>query len=280
MSLDFRLRNITDYKTVCYREDGTMNRITECLIWATMNVGINTITKDNVNLFFSRLQITELVYGKSVMHGETKESLLTYDVITAHIGLSTNATELSKRAFKEKMFGALERYGDELLKYELKDQEKRNLSFDDVTKLNNEKNAKLERNDPPSALELKRTENRYQFPLDKIAYTARRRSAPPQPRPIRRDPPQIRGPRTVKSAALFTARVPSDIGSSCGDREPKKSLQKPRPRAVGTSAWAMFFTNNHVKNDMNVSRETMPNYCAIKKVLVNCLKNVHIMLVY
>ena len=78
------------------------------------------------------------------MHGETKESLLTYDVITAHIGLSTNATELSKRAFKEKMFGALERYGDELLKYELKDQEKRNLSFDDVTKLNNEKNAKLE----------------------------------------------------------------------------------------------------------------------------------------
>ena len=143
MSLDFRLRNITDYKTVCYREDGTMNRITECLIWATMNVGINTITKDNVNLFFSRLQITELVFGKSVMHSETKESLLTYDVITAHIGLSTNATELSKRAFKEKMFGALERYGDELLKYELKDREKYK-TFEDVSKLLNEKNSKLE----------------------------------------------------------------------------------------------------------------------------------------
>ena len=77
------------------------------------------------------------------MHSETKESLLTYDVITAHIGLSTNATELSKRAFKEKMFGALERYGDELLKYELKDREKYK-TFEDVSKLLNEKNAKLE----------------------------------------------------------------------------------------------------------------------------------------
>ena len=125
MSLDFRLRNITDYKTVCYREDGTMNRITECLIWATMNVGINTITKDNVNLFFSRLQITELVYGKSVMHGETKESLLTLEAITAHIGLSTNATRLNKRAFKEKMFGALERIANDRLKYAVRDQKVR-----------------------------------------------------------------------------------------------------------------------------------------------------------
>jgi hypothetical protein len=50
--------------------------------------------------------------------------------------------------------------------------------------------------------------------------------------------------------------------------------------AVGTRTRAMFFTNNHVKNDMNVSRETLPNYCAIKKVLVNCLKNVHIKAVY
>ena len=47
-----------------------------------------------------------------------------------------------------------------------------------------------------------------------------------------------------------------------------------------TGARAMFFTNNYTEKRINVSRETMPNYCAIKKVLVNCLKNVHIKAVY
>ena len=59
------------------------------------------------------------------MHGETKESLLTLEAITAHIGLSTNATRLNKRAFKEKMFGALERIANDRLKYVLRDQKVR-----------------------------------------------------------------------------------------------------------------------------------------------------------
>ena len=60
-----------------------------------------------------------------MLHGETKEILLSYDAITAHIGLSTNATQLSKRAFKEKMFGALERIANDRLKYAIRDQKVR-----------------------------------------------------------------------------------------------------------------------------------------------------------
>jgi hypothetical protein len=37
-----------------------------------------------------------------------------------------------------------------------------------------------------------------------------------------------------------------------------------RPRALAAQARAMFLTNNHVKNDMNVSRETLPIFCAIR----------------
>ena len=36
-----------------------------------------------------------------------------------------------------------------------------------------------------------------------------------------------------------------------------------RPRGLAAQARAMFFTNNHVKNDMSVSRETLPIFCAV-----------------
>ena len=125
MSLDFRLDEIVGYRTLCWRDDKTMNPVTENLIWATMNTGIGHIRADNVNEFFKRLQITEFVYGKSVYNPNTNESLLTLEAITAHIGLSTNATRLNKRAFKEKMFGALERIANDRLKYAIRDQKVR-----------------------------------------------------------------------------------------------------------------------------------------------------------
>ena len=125
MSLDFRLNEIVGYRTLCWRDDKTMNPVTENLIWATMNVGIGHIRADNVDEFFTRLQITEFVYGKSVYNPDTNKSLLTYDAVTAHVGLSTNATRLNKRAFKEKMWQAVERIGNERLKWELRDQKVR-----------------------------------------------------------------------------------------------------------------------------------------------------------
>ena len=36
-----------------------------------------------------------------------------------------------------------------------------------------------------------------------------------------------------------------------------------RPRALAAQARAMFFSNNIVKNDMDVSRETLPIFCAV-----------------
>jgi len=125
MSLDFRLNEIVNYRTLCWRDDKTMNPVTENLIWATMNTGIGHIRADNVNEFFTRLQITEFVYGKSVYNPDTNKSLLTLEAVTAHVGLSTNATRLNKRAFKEKMWQAVERIGNERLKWELRDQKLR-----------------------------------------------------------------------------------------------------------------------------------------------------------
>ena len=67
---------------------------------------------------------------------------------------------------------------------------------------------------------------------------------------------------------FLIVRVPSDIGSNSGDRVQKTKNKRPRPPFVHAVARAMFFTNNHVKNDMNVSRETMRIYCAEKRFLL------------
>ena len=122
MSLDFRLTDITDYKSLCWNQDGTLNRITEDLIFSTMTTGIPRISSAKVNEFFERLQVCHLIYGKGLMHAETKKSLLTYDVIKSHTGLSTNAVSLTKKQFYQKMSKGLERYGADLLRYELRDQ--------------------------------------------------------------------------------------------------------------------------------------------------------------
>ena len=122
MALHFRLNDIEDFKNLCWNKDGGMNRITEDLIFATMTTGIPRISPAKVDEFFERLQVCHLIYGKGLMHSETKESLLTYDVIKDHTGLSTNADSLTKKQFYQKMGKALERYGADLLRYELRDQ--------------------------------------------------------------------------------------------------------------------------------------------------------------
>jgi hypothetical protein len=72
----------------------------------------------------------------------------------------------------------------------------------------------------------------------------------------------------MKSAAGFFARVPSIIGSFYVEKSLKISPVQTATGVVGTSAWAMFFTNIYQKNRMNVSRETLPNYCAEKRFLL------------
>jgi hypothetical protein len=56
-------------------------------------------------------------------------------------------------------------------------------------------------------------------------------------------------------------------GPCISGQKPQKSAKNPRfaprrPRGGQAGARAMFLTNNHVKNDMIVSRETLPNFCA------------------
>jgi len=79
-----------------------------------------------------------------------------------------------------------------------------------------------------------------------------------EPRPAGREPrPAGTGPRPVG-----TGRGPALSGQKIAAIRQKSALRAAPPTRCRTGARAMFLTNNHVKNDMNVSRETLPIICA------------------
>jgi len=86
--------------------------------------------------------------------------------------------------------------------------------------------------------------------------------------------------RRANCAGVGTRAAGRDTRGAAGDRGPALSGQKtaaigqksekiePRPWGEAAQARAMFFSNNMVKNDMNVSRETLPIFCAIMRGLL------------
>jgi len=61
--------------------------------------------------------------------------------------------------------------------------------------------------------------------------------------------------RDTRGAAIKT-RIPVWSQKTAEIRQKSKN-RAPRPPACLAGAWAMFLSNNHRKNDMNVSRETI-----------------------
>jgi hypothetical protein len=63
-------------------------------------------------------------------------------------------------------------------------------------------------------------------------------------------------------AAGLKTRIPVSGQKTVINQAFTKNRAAP-PTRCWTRARAMFFTNNHVKNNMSVSRETLPIFCAV-----------------
>lgn len=113
MSLNYDLQKIDNFRDLCYErkpldeltgggdwweEDGEgvrQNPVTKSLIFATMEVGLGSITKQNAVEFYARLSLVEKVRGAYVRRipedgGRPVEEPITLEQVQAHIGLSTN----------------------------------------------------------------------------------------------------------------------------------------------------------------------------------------------
>lgn len=77
--------------------------VTNALIWTTMIVGLNSITTDNVDEFFARVETVQQATGQLCHaqneNGEWNPYMITHADIVRRIGLGTNADRLTKTQF-------------------------------------------------------------------------------------------------------------------------------------------------------------------------------------
>ena len=108
MSLNWDLTAVKDRRAVCFKEAyehekyGDMKSGSYQLIELTMIVGINKITEANHDEFFIRLRMYERVSGLCLWTTDDdgkRHSVLTADLVKAHVGLRTNASPKTKVQF-------------------------------------------------------------------------------------------------------------------------------------------------------------------------------------
>jgi hypothetical protein len=141
MGLNYRLSDITDYRSVCFErrtfttdeereallasggfmgphwgvvntEPGVVERLTvttNTLILATMNVGMGHITEKTVKEFYTRLRMQETAFGAYRRDGAGNDHPFTYAEVRAHIGLWTNAGTETNGAFHKRLTTNLRR---------------------------------------------------------------------------------------------------------------------------------------------------------------------------
>lgn len=89
---------------------------TECLIWATMFVGLNRITDENWQTFAERLRAWETAVGCLSSNGEP----IPAETVKRHVGLSTNASTLTGPKFTKQLAEAGARTAREAVARELR----------------------------------------------------------------------------------------------------------------------------------------------------------------
>jgi hypothetical protein len=87
--------------------------VADMVIWMTMFVGINQITEKNYEEFYSRAALLEKLFGASLLKGGEPRPM-TLEDIKAYIGLSTNASTLTRIQFNKRQTDRWYRDMDEL----------------------------------------------------------------------------------------------------------------------------------------------------------------------
>ena len=103
MGLNWQLTNIENWEKVCRTEDGKLRGGTECLIYASLFVGLPVL--DDPVAFWTRLQAWERLVGAISSSGEP----LSLDIVKAHKGLQTNASKDTDAQFWKRLRQAHER---------------------------------------------------------------------------------------------------------------------------------------------------------------------------
>lgn len=106
MALNWNIAKVKDWEKL----EGAERSITDAIVWATMAVGIPEITEKNVDEFYARVHLFELLVG-SYRQKEGKAVYITKDDVKRRVGLYTNASRYTRNQFNKIR---LERYYEEV----------------------------------------------------------------------------------------------------------------------------------------------------------------------
>jgi hypothetical protein len=95
MALTWNIEKCENYQEL---EQSPAWGITDTLIWLTIAVGMNEITKDNWREFYARLHLLETLYG-AYAHTPNGPYYITREQVKRRIGLRTNASKLTQLQF-------------------------------------------------------------------------------------------------------------------------------------------------------------------------------------
>jgi hypothetical protein len=93
MSLNWSVKDVTDYETVCYDENGEATVVTTNLVLGMMAIGMGSITKANADEVGWRFDLYQRMFGPLVVTstGEGFEPRpINADDVRKHVGLHTN----------------------------------------------------------------------------------------------------------------------------------------------------------------------------------------------
>jgi hypothetical protein len=100
MALNWNIEKCKNWKQLGTKKEWP---VTDMLIWATMPIGINEITKQNFEEFYRRLHLIETTRGTFLMQpGGRQPYYITLAEVKRRIGLYTNAAPITKKNFDAK----------------------------------------------------------------------------------------------------------------------------------------------------------------------------------
>lgn len=104
MSLDWNATNVANFDSL---KEENWSYI-EVVIFDTMAVGINKLTKDNVGEFSRRQLVARSALGYSYQELKEFHEACNEEFLTKLVGLTTNASSLTPTAFNKKLIANIE----------------------------------------------------------------------------------------------------------------------------------------------------------------------------
>ena len=106
MPLNFDVSQVKDYKTLCTdpHDSKKWHPVTNCLIHKTMAVDLGDINERNVDEWWYRVRLLQLLDGPDFEFNDGQKFCLTYRDIKAHVGLRTNVTTKARTYWLKRLF--------------------------------------------------------------------------------------------------------------------------------------------------------------------------------